>query len=138
MIGSFAIHCIAWLAFTSTIIVPYVALPVDIEDLTNFEWEEGQELPEDIAALDRTRIDIEGYVHTTEGPDGKVFLLIPDQKCRCQGAPPPNYFVKVYLDGEGEGHPSGRVRLTGKFFVSEKYEDGFVTSIYRLRGRFIE
>jgi len=134
----FVIHCVTWLAFLSAMVVPHVSLPVDIQDLTNFDWEEGQELPSDIVALNRTRIDIEGYIHTTEDRNGRVFLLIPDQKCRCQGTPPPNYFVKVYLDKGSAEQRSGRVHLTGKFFVSEKYEDGFVTSIYRLRGRFIE
>jgi len=138
VIASLVVHCAMWMALAGALVVPYAALPVDIQDLTNFDWEEGQELPGEIAALDRTRIDIEGYIHTTEGQSGRVFLLIPDQKCRCQGTPPPNYFVKVYLDKGTSGQGSGRVRLTGKFFVSEKYEDGFVTSIYRLRGRFIE
>ena len=138
MIGSAALHVIVLMALASSTIVPYASLPVDIEDLTRFEWEEGDELPADVKALDETRIDIEGYVHIVEGQSEKIFLLIPDQKCRCQGMPPPNYFVKVYLDeGSVEG-ASGRVRLTGKLFVSEKYEDGFVTSLYRLRGRFIE
>ena len=104
---------------------------VSIQKLKNAKYEQGKPLPDEIQELDGKTIEIEGYmaIGTLEGVD--TFELVPES-CEC-GRSKVNHFVRVTISDGLTRYRPGRIKLTGKFSVSEvKDEDGFVESVYRL------
>ena len=106
-------------------------IEVSILRLKNARYRRGRPLPKWIRDLDGKRIRLWGYmaIGTLEGLD--KFELVPES-CEC-GRSKVNHFVDVQLtDGQTKFIP-GRITLTGVFHASEEGEDGFITSLYRLR-----
>jgi hypothetical protein len=107
---------------------------VDIQKLTSIDYQQGKELPKEIRDLDGKEIVISGYMQSQAVRDTDTILIISDS-CQCTGTPLPHHFVRVKLDQKTNYKP-GQLTFTGKLAVGEELEDGFVTSIYRLEGRF--
>jgi len=107
---------------------------VDIQKLTTIDWQQGKELPKEIRDLDGREVVISGYMQSQSVRDTDTILIVSDS-CQCTGTPLPHHFVRVKLDKKTNYKP-GQLTFTGKLSVGEELEDGFVTSIYRLEGRF--
>ncbi len=106
-------------------------LEVSIEYITSIEYKQGKALPKDILDLDGKTVMITGYmaIGTLEG--ATVFELVPES-CEC-GRSKVQHFIEVSIESGGVTYAPGRVDLTGVFSVGEVEEDGFVTSLYRLK-----
>ena len=111
--------------------VPDDAVVVSIERLTSVEYKRGRALPEEILELDGKAVEIEGYmaIGTLEGVES--FELVPEP-CEC-GRSKVQHFIDVTLTEGLTTFKPGRIVLRGKFSVGEVKEDGFVTSLYRLK-----
>lgn len=104
---------------------------LSILKLKNARYRQGRPLPQWVADLDGKRVRIWGYmaIGTLEGLT--QFELVPES-CEC-GRSKVNHFVEVTLtEGQTRFIP-GRITLEGTFYASEIEEDGFVTSLYRLK-----
>jgi hypothetical protein len=107
---------------------------VDILTLTTIDWEPGDPLPEEITALSGQRVLIRGYMHGSIVDDTQRFPLVSDA-CQCVGVLMPHHFVDVLLEEDETGPIQGQFEVLGRFNVGPREdEDGFVTSVYRLRG----
>jgi hypothetical protein len=110
------------------------AVEVDIEKLTSVDWQQGKELPKEIRDLDGKEVVISGYMQSDLKKDSDTILIVGNS-CQCTGTPLPQHFVRVKLDKE-TGYRPGQLTFIGTLSVGEELEDGFVTSLYRLEGRF--
>ena len=104
---------------------------VSIMELTQVEWKPGTKLPKKIADLDGKRVRIKGYMALETEEGTSAFRLTYDQ-CGCANAKA-SHFVEVKLDGDDTGYDPSEVTVEGVFSVGEVQEDGFVTSLYRLK-----
>jgi hypothetical protein len=104
---------------------------VSILRLKNARYRRGQPLPGWIQDLDGKRIRLWGYmaIGTLEGLE--EFELVPES-CEC-GRSKVNHFVQVTLTDGVTRFVPGRITLEGVFDCGEEQEDGFVTSLYRLK-----
>jgi hypothetical protein len=111
-------------------------IEVDLIELTLIDWQPGKEVPEKIKKLDGKRIRIKGLMAmgTVEGVD--TFNLVTSG-CSC-GTTKLQHFVKVTLADDVTQFTPDEITLTGTFSVGEVEEDGFVTSLYRLKDAAIE
>jgi hypothetical protein len=110
-------------------------IEVDIQKLTSIDWQQGKELPKEIRDLDGREIVISGYMQSQNVRDTDTLLIVSDS-CQCTGTPLPHHFVRVKLDKKTSYKP-GQLTFIGKLSVGEELEDGFVTSIYRLEGKYL-
>lgn len=110
-------------------------IEVDILTLTSIDWEPGGELPKRIRDLDGREIAINGYMQSQLRKDTRKVTIVGDS-CQCTGTPMPHHFIQVTLD-EKTGYRPGQLSFIGTLSVGEVVEDGFVTSLYRLKGRFL-
>ncbi|QDU65948.1 hypothetical protein [Engelhardtia mirabilis] len=108
---------------------------VDIMTLTSIEWEPGADLPASITDLSGKLVLIRGYMHMSITEETSRFPFVSDA-CQCVGRLMPHHFIDVSL-GEDTTEPKpGQFEILGRFNVGERTdEDGFVTSLYRIRGR---
>jgi hypothetical protein len=111
-------------------------IEVDLIELTLIDWQPGKEVPEKIKKLDGKHIRIKGLMAmgTVEGVD--TFNLVTSG-CSC-GTTKLQHFVKVTLADDVTQFTPDELTLTGVFSVGEEEEDGFVTSLYRLKDAAIE
>ena len=107
---------------------------VDIQKLTSIDWQQGKQLPQEIRDLDGREIVISGYMQSQAVKDTTTILIV-SESCQCQGTPLPHHFIRIKLDKETSYKP-GQLTFIGKLSVGEELEDGFVSSIYRLEGRY--
>ncbi len=116
---------------------PDEPVAVDIWWLTDFQYEEGGQLPERIARLNGKPVVLTGYMHTFQKPQTGTFLMV-DDGCACGGRPQVNRFVEVTLaDDATTPYRPGLLDVSGVLEVKEKRdEDGFVVSLFRLKGEF--
>lgn len=111
-------------------------IEVDILELTSIDYEEGKELPKKIRDLDGKKIVISGYMQSQPKKDVNQFLIVGNS-CQCAGRPLVQHFVEVTLDDDKTtGYKPGQLTFIGTLEVGEVKEDGFVKSIYRLKGDF--
>lgn len=110
-----------------------VAATLSILQLRDAKYRPGYPLEPWIEALDGKLVSIEGYmaIGTLEGL--RRFELVPED-CEC-GRSKVNHFVSVTLTDDVTRFKPGRFHIVGVFSASEEEEDGFVTSVYRLRAR---
>ena len=133
LFASLMIAVAALLSFGATPVDDVIE--VDILRLTSIDWEAGKELPKSIRDLNGREIAITGYMQTQLKKDTKTFMIVGDS-CQCTGTPLPHHFVQVTLD-EKTGYRPGELSFIGKLAVGEELKDGFVTSLYRLEGKFL-
>ena len=73
-------------------------------------------------------------MHGSVTGDVSEFPLVSDA-CQCTGELQPHHFIDIDL-GDGQTGPiPGSFEVIGRLKVSVKEKDGFVQSVYRLRGR---
>lgn len=104
--------------------------------LGNYEYVEGMKLPESVTELSGKKIGLAGYIITLEEvEDIREFLLVESIWSCCFGTPPMVHEVIVAQtrdDNTVEYTPEA-VMLLGTLEVGEEVEDGFVTSLYRIK-----
>ena len=111
-------------------------IEVSITELTQVEWSPGKKLPKRIAELDGKKVRIKGFMALETEQGTSSFRLTYDQ-CGCANAKA-SHFVDVDLGDEVTDYGPDEYTLEGVFSVGEKKEDGFVTSLYRLKADSIE
>ena len=108
---------------------------VDIMTLTSIEWEPGAELPESITELSGKLVLIRGYMHMSITDETSRFPFVSDA-CQCVGRLMPHHFIDVHLGEDTTDPRPGQFEILGRMNIGERTdEDGFVTSLYRIRGR---
>lgn len=106
---------------------------VDILTLTSIEWKPGDPLPEQVTELSGKRVVIRGYMHGSVEDETRRFPLVSDS-CQCVARLMPHHFVDVLVDESTDPIP-GQFEVIGRLNVGPRLdEDGFVSSVYRLRG----
>lgn len=106
------------------------------EVLGGFEYEEGMVLPNNVRELDGKKIGIAGYMMTLEEvEDIHEFLLVESLWSCCFGTPPEVHQVLVVNvpDERGVEFTTAPILILGEIDVGEEVEDGFVTSLYRVK-----
>ena len=109
-----------------------VEAKISILQLRDARYRRGRPLEQWIEELDGKTVAIEGYmaIGTLEGLT--EFELVPED-CEC-GKSKVNHFVLVKLAEDVTRFKPGRFWITGTFEAGEEIEDGFITSVYRLRA----
>ncbi|MAQ16479.1 MAG: hypothetical protein CMN30_17010 [Sandaracinus sp.] len=102
--------------------------------LKGFPYEEGAELPAEVRALDGQNTKAWGYLIALEQ---NQYLLVQSLWSCCFGAPPEiNEAIVVRVSDEMDRNvrqmENQGVQIFGRFEASEAYEEGYVTSLYRL------
>ena len=103
--------------------------------LKGFEYEEGMNRPAPVQALDGADVKAWGYLVPLEE---NQYLLVQSLWSCCFGRPPDIHeaiVVRTRTD-VSELENSG-VQVYGRFEAGEAYEDGFVTSLYRLDAEHV-
>ncbi|HYC78717.1 MAG TPA: DUF3299 domain-containing protein [Planctomycetota bacterium] len=109
---------------------------LDWKTLGGFEYTEGMKLPEEVRKLHGEKVAIAGYMFTlSEFENIREFMLVESLWSCCFGVPPTvNQVLVVKIDGrKGVEYTGMPVMLLGTLDVGEKIEDGWVTSLYRIR-----
>lgn len=115
---------------------PLVEPPIEIDvmELTGITWVVGDPLPPEVTRYNGKKVVINGYMHGSVTGDVSEFPLVSDA-CQCTGELQPHHFIDIDL-GDGQTGPiPGSFEVIGRLKVSVKEKDGFVQSVYRLRGR---
>jgi hypothetical protein len=102
-----------------------------------FEYTEGMQLPEEVRKLNGAKVGMAGYMMTIEEVENiHEFLLVEAFWSCCFGTPPSvNQVLMVRVVGDkGVEYTSSPVLILGTLEVGEEIEDGFVTSVYRLKA----
>lgn len=104
--------------------------------ISGYEYEEGMELPEAVAALDGQDVMGWGYLINL---DQDQYLLVQSLWSCCFGTPPDLHeAIVIRADSAEADQYEGRgVRIYGRFEASEIEEDGYVTSLYRIDARHV-
>jgi hypothetical protein len=105
--------------------------------LGGFEYTEGMQLPEEVRKLNGKKVGITGYMMTIEEVENiHEFLLVEAFWSCCFGTPPTvNQVLMIRIEAQkGVEYTSSPVLLLGTLEVGEQIEDGFVTSLYRLKA----
>ena len=104
--------------------------------LGDFEYHEGMTLPKHLTELEGKKVAVAGYmVALGQYEDIHEFVLVESQWSCCFGIPPDInqvIVVTIPIDEEGLDLVAFPLVITGTFEVGEAYEDGYVTSLYRL------
>lgn len=108
---------------------------IDIMELTGIDWGPGDALPDAVTAYDGMRVVIGGYMHQSIEDTTNRFPMV-SEACQCTGLLMPHHFVDVQLGPNRTEPIPGRFEVVGTLSVGVvEDEDGFVKSVYRLRGR---
>jgi hypothetical protein len=131
---------------TGSFLVPVreIKLPDGFEEvpwalLSSFEYEEFAPIPAAIKAKNGKLVGLTGYMITLQETESiHEFLLVESVWTCCFGvAPDVHQVVVVTKEGSGIEYTTEPLLLLGTLEVGEETEDGFVTSIYRLRGTVV-
>lgn len=111
-------------------------IEVDLHMLTSLAWEPGEAVPEEIQRLNGKRVVLRGFMHASVQGDQRKFPMVTEA-CQCTSTLLPHHFVEVDLGPNATTGPkTGQFEVVGRLEVGEVEEDGYVTSLYRLKGRF--
>jgi hypothetical protein len=111
-------------------------IEIDLHRLTSISWEPGDPLPEDIRRLHGRRVVMRGFMHASVIGDQRKFPMVTEA-CQCTSSLLPHHFVEVDLGPENRTGPrTGQFEVIGRLEIGEVEEDGYVVSLYRLKGRF--
>ena len=136
MIGPVSLP-LRWIVWVSLALAAFTPTRVSLVELTSVSWKPGRPLPTRIQRLDGARVWTVGYMHATDEVGMNSFPLVATLKCQCGGTPTPDKFLQVILEEGTTDFQPDPVAVVGVLEVGEVEEDGFVTSIYRLRGRLV-
>lgn len=109
---------------------------VSFAELGAFPYEEGKELPESVTRFGGKKVAIAGYMMTLEEVENiREFLLVESLWSCCFGQPPlvNQVIVATMPKGKRCDYTPEAVMLVGALEVGEEFQDGFVTSLYRLK-----
>jgi hypothetical protein len=104
--------------------------------LGGFEYSEGMKLPDAVTKLNGKKVALAGYMMTLDEVENiREFLIVESLWSCCFGVPPNvNQVILIKIEGRrGTEYSSLPVMIAGTLDVGEKIEDGFVTSVYRLK-----
>ena len=110
---------------------------VDLLELTQIEFVEGEPLPENIQKLDGKRIFMWGWMGPYTMEQTSEFRLVSEE-CSCDGPPLVQHFVLIDLGEKVTGYTPEQVKVTGTLQVGEEWKDGFLVSIYRFQAESLE
>jgi len=100
--------------------------------------EKNDQVPSWVRVFDAKRIVLTGYLMPLQVENGlaKKFVMMKDVTTCCYGAVPNmNDYVVVTMKGEGvKAVQDVPVALIGTFHIAQKYENGYVTSLFQLDG----
>ena len=140
--GLGAIHTDVFLTSAIDVELPEGYEKAEWSVLGGFEYKEGMTLPEPVRRLDGKRVGIAGYMMSLgEFEDIHEFLLVESQWSCCFGEPPDVHQVVVVTIPDGEDGIellTTPVLVLGTLDVGEEKEDGWVTSVYRIRAEIVE
>jgi hypothetical protein len=94
-------------------------------------------LPDDVVKLNGTKVGLAGYMLTLDQVENiHEFLVVEAFWSCCFGTPPSmNGVVMVHIEAKkGVEYTSSPVLVLGTLEVGEQVEDGFVTSVYRIKA----
>lgn len=111
-------------------------IELSILELTSIEWEPGKRLPKKIAGLDGKKVRIKGFM-ALDTPEGTSSFRLTSDQCGCANAKA-SHFVQVDLGDDSTGYDPDERTVEGVFSVGEVTEDGFVTSLFRLKAERFE
>ncbi|MBK8913667.1 MAG: hypothetical protein IPM64_03535 [Phycisphaerales bacterium] len=114
---------------------PFRVMQAFYDGLPAAEWP--KQIPDRIAALDRSRIELRGFMlpFETSGADVRSFLLVRNRMLCCYGAQVNmNDWAHVVVKDHVRARAVQDVVVTvrGDFHVGETIEDGIVMSIFRV------
>lgn len=116
--------------------IPEGFRPIDWRLIGGFTYEEGQELPAAVKALDGQKIAMSGFVMSLgEFEDMHEFSLVESAWACCFGIPPDvNQTVMVTIPPREPGLDllTTPVLVTGTFRIAFEIDDGYVVSMYAL------
>lgn len=111
-------------------------IEVDLHKLTSLAWEPGDPVPDEIKRLHGKRVVLRGFMHASVQGDQRKFPMVTEA-CQCTSTLLPHHFVEVDLGPNARTGPkTGQFEVIGRLEIGEVEEDGYVTSLYRLKGRF--
>ncbi len=104
------------------------------------DWDQ---IPAEIKALDGKRVEMLGFMSPIEVDNEgvKSFSLLANQLFCCFGIPPRNNeWVMIEMpDGErAEYYPYEPVSVFGTLIVGEEFENGYLTSLFRMTADVVE
>ena len=104
------------------------------------DWDQ---IPGEVKALDGGKIEMLGFMSPIEVDNEgvKSFSLLANQLFCCFGIPPRNNeWVMIEMpDGErAEYYPYEPVSVFGTLVVGEEFENGYLTSLYRMTADIVE
>lgn len=113
------------------------ALNLTIKELGNFEFdmEKGGNIPEDVKALQGSRVRINGYMIPMDQAEAITqFALVPSLFACCFGQPPQlqHTIVVNCPKGKAVSYFADEIVVDGALKVEEKREDGFIISIFEI------
>jgi len=96
-------------------------------------------IPKGIRMLSGRKIAITGFMVPLKADENGVseFVLLRNQMSCCFGVPPkPNEWIMVTMAGGNKTPhiPDTPLQVTGTFQVGEEFDEGFLTSIYRMKA----
>ena len=115
---------------------------IDFQELSDFEYEEGMELPSSVTQYNEKSITVAGFMRREDemsggasahvGDEVEYFMLVNDA-CGCEGTPKLNEIVFCAMpEGQTTKILPGVVKITGTLFVGEEKEDDIVLAIYTM------
>ena len=107
-------------------------IEISILELTSIDWQPGKKVPKKIANLDGKKVRIKGFM-AIDTPEGTSSFRLTYDQCGCSNAKA-SHFVEVDLGDETTGYDPDERTVEGVFSVGEVTEDGFVTSLFRLKA----
>lgn len=112
-------------------------LTMTIKELGNFDYDQdkGGNIPEDVKRLSGAKIRLTGFmVPVDQAEHISQFALVPSLFSCCFGQPPQiqHTIVCACPKGKAVSYSPDEIVVEGTLSVSEKREDGFVTSIFQV------
>lgn len=107
---------------------------INFAELSNFDFEEGMELPKSVTKHHKKLVTVGGFMATEDGAEGDVeyFILVNDA-CGCEGTPKLNEMIFCAMpEGQTVTIKPGTVSVTGTIYVEEEKEEGVVVSLYTM------
>lgn len=105
---------------------------VSFSVLASFDYVEGMKLPQEVMAYDEQKVTVSGFMQRETPGSGPVeFFLIVNDACGCNGTPRLNEIVFCAMpEGVKTDVKAGVVEATGKLYVGEQKQDGYVVALY--------
>ena len=128
---------------------------VNFDDLSDFDYEpptideiesgveRPQQIPDEILALDKRQVEVEGYMIPMDVEDGEVLTFILSRTLAgCCFGDMPNILewvdVRMVAGETADYVPYAPVLVTGRLYVGESVDEYGITSVYRMTAETVE